>query len=75
MNKNQRVRSALCIALVALYIVGLLCMFLNALGAGLALWVISTIGGIAALYHIRNREEKEAFQRSHAEDEDEKPCE
>lgn len=73
MNKNQRIRNLLCIALVALYAVGLLCMFLDALNAGLALWVVSTIGGIAALYHIRNREEKEAFERDR--NEDDKPCE
>ena len=74
MNRNQCIRNVLCIVLVALYAVGLLCMFLNAFGVGLALWVASTVGGMAALFHIRNKEEKDAFAASQGH-EDDKPCE
>lgn len=67
MNK-QRIRNIICIALVVCYIAGLLCMFLNALAAGLALWALSTIGGVAALFHIRNAEEKTAAQKKKEDD-------
>ena len=59
MNK-QKLRNIICIALVAFYFIGLLCMFLNQLGAGLSLWAISTVGGFFALYAIRSAEEKKA---------------
>ena len=74
MNRNQRIRNIVCIVLVALYAIGLVCMFLNAFGVGLALWVASTVGGMAALFHIRNKEEKDAFERGKG-DGDDKPCE
>lgn len=67
--KNLKIRNIICIVLVACYFIGLLCMFLNQLLAGLALWALSTVGGFIALYHIRNREEKEAAEKS-AEDGD-----
>lgn len=59
MNK-QKLRNIICIVLVVCYFAGLLCMFMNRLGAGLGLWAISTVGGLIALFHIRNGEEKEA---------------
>lgn len=60
---KQKLRNIICIVLVAFYFIGLLCMFLNQLGAGLGLWAISTIGGLFALFHIRNNEEKEAAEK------------
>jgi len=57
--KNLNIRNIICIALVALYFIGLLCMFTGQLGAGLGLWAISTVGGIYALYRIRSKEEQE----------------
>lgn len=69
MNKYN-LRNIVCIALVVLYVAGLLCMFLNQLGAGIALWAISTVGGMAALYHIRNAEEKEAAKKEKDGDDD-----
>ncbi|MGN0803175.1 MAG: hypothetical protein ACI4MF_11320 [Candidatus Faecivicinus sp.] len=76
MNK-QRIRNVICIVLVVCYVSGLLCMFLNALEAGLALWVVSTVGGMVALFHIRNGEEKAAAKEAarKAEKEDDPPCE
>lgn len=62
MNK-QKLRNIICIVLVALYFIGLLCMFLNRLGAGLGLWGISTVGGFFALYSIRSAEEKAAEEK------------
>ena len=57
-------RNIICIALVALYFIGLLCMFIGQLGAGLGLWAISTVGGFFALYRIRSREEKNAEEEA-----------
>ena len=61
--KNLNKRNVICIGLVVCYVAGLLCMFLNQLLAGLSLWAISTVGGLIALYHIRNHEEKEAAEK------------
>ena len=61
--KNPKIRNIICIVLVACYFIGLLCMFLNQLLAGLSLWAISTVGGFIAPYFIRNREEKEAAEK------------
>lgn len=72
MNK-QKIRNIICIVLVIFYVAGLLCMFLNQLGPGIALWALSTVGGLGALFHIRNAEEKEAAQK--AQDGDDEPCE
>ncbi len=64
MNK----RNIICIVLVICYFAGLICMFVNQLGIGLALWALSTVGGMAALYHIRNAEEKEAAKKQAEDD-------
>ena len=69
MNK-QKLRNIICIALVAFYFIGLLCMFLNRLGAGLGLWGISTVGGFFALYAIRNAEEKNAEEMKEKDGDD-----
>lgn len=76
MNK-QRIRNVICIVLVVCYVSGLLCMFLNALEAGLALWAVSTVGGMVALFHIRNAVEKAAAKEAaeKAGKEDDPPCE
>lgn len=60
MNKqnNNRARSILCIALVACYAVGMVCMLLNAVPLGLILWAASTVGGLAVLYNIKDKERR-----------------
>lgn len=68
--KNLNLRSIICIALVAMYFIGLVCMFTNQLGAGLSLWGISTVGGFFALYYIRTREEKDAAEKAVKDGED-----
>lgn len=68
--KNLNKRNVICIALVVCYVAGLLCMFLNQLNAGLALWAISTVGGFFALYHIRSAEEKAEAQKEAKNGED-----
>lgn len=60
MNMNHRARSILCLVLVACYVVGMACMLLNAFSLGLILWVVSTVGGLAVLYHIKDRERRAA---------------
>ena len=54
----RRVRVALSLILVALYVVGLIMMFASAFETGLALWVISTLGGIGLLYWIRTMDKR-----------------
>lgn len=61
--KNMNTRNLICIVLVAFYFIGLLCMFIGRLGAGLGLWGISTVGGFFALYYIRSKEEKAAAEK------------
>jgi len=68
--KNLNTRNIICIALVALYFIGLLCMFIGQLGAGLGLWAISTVGGFIALYHIRSKEEQDAAEKEAKDGED-----
>ena len=70
-------RNLVCVVLVALYFAGLVCRFLGRLEAGIALWAVSTVGGFAALYHIRNGQQKEDArkQAKAADEEGGKPCE
>ena len=76
MNHNRYIRSIVCIVLIVLYIAGLLCMFFSAPSQGIALWVLSTVGGLFALYYIRSKEEKDAAQDAqHSGDGDDQPCE
>ena len=75
MNENKRrLRMALSLILVALYAVGLVCMFTNAFRTGLILWVISTLGGIGLLYWIRTMDKRaeDAQKREQAAAEDDK---
>lgn len=78
MNHNHRARSILCIVLVACYAIGMACMLLNAFPIGLMLWVISTVGGLAMLYHIKEKERKAAEAerlKKESESGDDKACE
>lgn len=78
MNTNHRARSILCIVLVALYVIGMACMLLNAFSIGLALWVVSTVGGIAVLYHIKDKERRAAEAeriKKESESGDDESCE
>jgi len=79
MNKNmyKQLRSILCIALVVCYLAGLMCLFFGAAQAGIALWVVSTLGGIITLYFIREKEAKEAEQaeNQNKQDGDDNKCE
>ena len=68
--KNLNIRNIICLELVACYFIGLLCMFLNQLPAGLSLWAISTVGGFFALHHIRSREEQESEQKEKKDGDD-----
>lgn len=74
----KNARSILCIVLVVCYVVGMLYMLFGAFPIGLLLWVLSTVGGIAVLYSIRNAERKAAEAerlKKAAEGEDEETCE
>ena len=52
MNDKQR-RALLCAVLALLYAAGLLLMLLRRTEAGLLLWLVSTVGGMAVLYFQR----------------------
>ena len=58
----RRLRAALALVLVALYILGLAAMLTSRVQLALILWVISTLGGIGLLYWMRtvNRRKEEA---------------
>lgn len=51
--KSNPIRSVLAILLVALYAAGLIAMFMGSVRAGLILWTVSTLGGIALLFWLR----------------------
>ena len=61
---SRKLRTALSILMVTLYIAGLVAMFAGSFQLGLYLWVISTVGGIGLLYWIRtmDRRREEAEQ-------------
>ena len=56
----RRLRAALSLILVGLYVAGLIVMIVGNFGDGLTLWVISTVGGIALLYWIRTMDRRRA---------------
>ena len=58
----NRLRSITALVLVALYIAGLIAMFMSQVQLGLILWVVSTLGGGGMLYwlHTRNKRREEA---------------
>ena len=58
----RKLRTAVALILVGLYVVGLIAMMTFSFQAGLILWVISTLGGIGLLYWIRtiNKRNEEA---------------
>lgn len=75
----NRLRSITALVLVALYIAGLIAMFMSQVQLGLILWVVSTLGGGGMLYwlHTRNKHREEAA-KAQGEPEDGKdgqtPC-
>lgn len=52
----RALRSVVSLALVAMYVVGLVAMLTSRVQLGLILWVVSTLGGIGLLYWIRTAE-------------------
>ena len=59
---NKTIRAALCIAITALYVAGLVAMCLGQVRLGGDLWVISTLAGIALLYwmHVMKKRAEDA---------------
>ena len=65
----RTLRSVVSLALVAMYVVGLVAMLTSHVQLGLILWVVSTLGGIGLLYWIRTAEkQREALAKSGAEE-------
>lgn len=77
-NNTKRIKSIVCIILIACYAIGMLCMFIDAFAFGVALWAVSLVGGLAVLYGVRN-EERKAAERERLEKAakggDDEPCE
>lgn len=69
-NKMKKLRAIACFALIAAYLAGFVLMFLDMMSQGLALWVLSTFGGIAILYFKRKQDEAEELLRKQEEDSD-----
>ena len=61
---TQGLRRIVAIALVVLYAVGLGFLFFGKMQIGLALWVISTAGGLLLLYLLKKREESAPGDKS-----------
>lgn len=59
---NKTIRAALGIVITAMYIAGLIAMFMGNPHLGGDLWVISTLGGVGLLYwiHVMNRRAEDA---------------
>ena len=64
----RKLRAAVALILVALYILGLAAMLTSRVQLALILWVISTLGGIGLLYWMRTvtrrKEEAEKAQQA-----------
>ncbi len=75
----KKLRSITALLLVALYIAGLVAMFLSQVRLGLILWVVSTLGGGGMLYwlHTQNKRREEAEKAQNGSDsgkDGETPC-
>ena len=67
-NKMRKLHTIACFALIAAYLAGFVLMFLDMMSQGLALWVLSTFGGIAILYFKRKQDEAEELLRKQEEE-------
>ena len=69
-DRLKRLRSVLCLALVALYFIGLIFLMTGLFYAGVVFWAVSTVGGIGLLYYIRTTEKtQEAVNEALKEEE------
>ena len=61
----RKVRAIVALALVALYVLGLMAMLTSRVQLALILWVVSTLGGIGLLYWMRTvtRRKEEAEKK------------
>lgn len=66
-NSMVNMRSAICLVLVGLYIVGMIFMIALSFRVGVILWVISTMGGIGLLYWVRTLEKRAEDAKAAAE--------
>jgi hypothetical protein len=65
----RRLRAIVALALVAMYILGLVAMMTGRVQLALILWVVSTLGGIGLLYWMRTvtRRKEEAEREARGE--------
>ena len=72
MNEKTReliLKRILPLAVIALYVIGMVLMIFGNFGNGVTLWVISTAGGALLLY-VKRRHEKIAADEAQAEEEE-----
>ena len=67
--KHNKVRTAVSLILVGMYVAGLAALFMKRARLGVGLWVASTLGGIALLYWVRemNRRAEDAAKIARGE--------
>ena len=71
-TQKRALRSVISLALVAMYVLGLVAMLTSRVQLGLILWVVSTLGGIGLLYWIKTAEKNRKL-REEAERGKDKP--
>lgn len=59
----RTLRLVISLALVAMYVLGLIAMLTSRVQLGLILWVVSTLGGIGLLYWIKTAEKNRKLQQ------------
>jgi len=72
MNEKTReliLKRILPLAVIALYVIGMVLMIFGNFGNGVTLWVISTVGGALLLY-AKRRQEKRAADEAQVEEEE-----
>ena len=59
----RRLRTIAALALVAMYVAGLIAMLAGSVRLASILWVVSTLGGIGLLYWIKTAEKNRKLQQ------------
>ena len=68
--EKLNLKTLICLALVVLYVAGMLLLLFGSVTAGILLWSASTVGGLFALWYIRSTEKKEEPKREEEKDEE-----
>ena len=69
--EKLNLKTVICLALVVLYIAGMLLMLFGSVTAGILLWSVSTVGGLFALWYIHSTQRAADDGKSEEAHEDE----